>query len=106
MLKIIFTTKNVILNFNILFFLYQGPCNALGRGAVIGANPVGVQPYPGIPVPVFIRSDAISDEHIMIVTPSSVVKNPEIPVTTGFEPRRTGLGRSKQLEDVEVSSPV
>ena len=70
-------------------------------------NPIGILPHPetGFPVPVFIRPDVVSGgERLTIVTPSSVVRNPEVLPTSGFEARRTGLGRGRQLEEDQAST--
>ena len=72
-------------------------------------NPIGVLPHPEtgfpvqFPVPVFIRPEAVSGgERLTIVTPSSVVRNPEVLPTSGFEVRRSGLGRGRQFEDEQA----
>jgi hypothetical protein len=82
-----------------------GSAFAIGRGGLEPHHPPGFPAHPDgvpLPFPVFIRPpEILSDERLTIVTPSSVVKNPEMttktvtvtssigPVTSSISDRRS-----------------
>jgi hypothetical protein len=88
--------------FKVFFFSFSDSAFAIGRGGV-ERNPVFLQPE-GVPLPfpVFLQPELHPDERLTIVTPSSVVRNPEVSATLTSDRRHSGFAR--KIEDEEEST--
>jgi hypothetical protein len=83
----------------VFFYFHSDSAFAIGRGGV-ERNPVFLHPE-GVPLPfpVFLQPELHPDERLTIVTPSSVVRNPEVSATLTSDRRHSGFAR--KIEDEE-----